>query len=481
MWTDPFASRREFLTRSGLGFGQLALTYLMGRGAAGAALTNPLAPKTPPLPATAKNVIFLFMHGGPSHIDLWDPKPLLAKLNGQPVPASFGHVQLQFSKFNEVPILASKRTFRRYGQSGVEIADLLPNIASHADDLAVIRSCHHDGFTHTAALNWLNNGWPRLGRPSLGSWLVYGLGSECDNLPAFVVLLEGGIKSGPPVYGSGFLPAMYQGTPLRDGKNPILNARPPQSMQSGGQREMIDLLNWYNEKHYESRADDSNLPARIASYELAFRMQMAAPELTDLSKETAATRSLYGIEEPRTSEFGGKCLLARRLVERGVRFVQLWSGSTTKGADWDGHSQCDQNHTNMAGKVDKPIAGLLADLKSRGLLESTLVVWGGEFGRTPTSDGNANGGGDNNGRDHNPYGFTMWMAGGGVKGGKVIGATDEIGLRAIEDPVHVHDLHASILEMMGVNHEKLTYFFQGRDFRLTDVAGKADLVKKLRS
>jgi hypothetical protein len=473
--------RREFLERSGLGFGRLALAYLLGSNAAQPSTTaNPLVAKAPPLPATAKNVIFLFMHGGPSHIDTFDPKPLLAKLDGQPVPDSFGSVQLQFSKFKEVPLLASRRTYKKYGKAGIEISDLFPGVAQHADDLAVIRSCYHDGFTHTAALNWLNNGWPRLGRPSLGSWVVYGLGSECDNLPAFVVMLEGGIKSGPPVYSSGFLPAMYQGTVLRNGSTPILNTRPPAGMQPAEQRKMLDTLRWYNEKHLESRSDDSSLPARIASYELAFRMQMAAPELTDLSKETAATRSLYGLDEARTSEFGGKCLMARRLVERGVRFIQVWSGSTTGGGDWDGHAQCDRNHVTIAGKVDHAIAGLLTDLKSRGLLDSTLVIWGGEFGRTPTSDGNANGGGDNKGRDHNPYGFTIWVAGGGVKGGKVIGSTDEIGLRAVDDLVHVHDLHASILALMGLDHQKLTYLFQGRDYRLTDVAGDTKLAAKLR-
>src|SRR5882724_3597467 len=469
------ASRRRFLERSGLGFGGLALSCLLNA----APTTNPLAAKAPPLPATAKNVIFLFMHGGPSHLDTFDPKPLLAKLQGQPVPDSFGTVQLQFSKFKEVPLLASRRTFKKYGQSGVEISDLFPNVARHADDLAVIRSCYHDGFTHTAALNWLNNGWPRLGRPSLGSWVVYGFGSESDSLPAFVVMLEGGIKSGPPVYSAGFLPAMYQGTVFRNGSTPILNARPPAGIQPGEQREMLDLLKWYNEKHLAARSDDSDLQARIASYELAFRMQIAAPELTDLTKETAATKSLYGMDEPRSESFGGKCLLARRLVERGVRFVQVWSGSTGGGGDWDGHAQCDKNHVTIAGKVDRPIAGLLADLKSRGLLDSTLVIWGGEFGRTPTSDGSANGGGDSQGRDHNPYGFSMWMAGGGVKGGKVIGSTDEIGLRAVEFPVHLHDLHASILALMGLDHQKLTYFFQGRDYRLTDVEGSTELAAKL--
>jgi hypothetical protein len=406
-------------------------------------------------------------------------KPLLNKLHGQPVPESFGDVQLQFSKFRESPILGCKRAFARHGQSGLEISDLFSHTSRHADSLAVIRSMYHDGFTHTAALNWLNNGWPRLGRPSLGSWIVYGLGSESDSLPAFVVLLEGGIKSGPPVYSSGFLPAKFQGTVLRNGPAPILNARRPASMTDAAQRELFDNVQWFNQRHLEPRQDDSNLAARIASYELAFRMQMAVPELADLSKESPATRKLYGVDEPQTSDFGSRCLLARRLVERGVRFVQVWSGSTTGASDWDGHKQCDTNHVQIAARVDLPVAGLLSDLKSRGLLESTLVVWGGEFGRTPTSDGSLNGGGDSLGRDHNPYGFSLWMAGGGIRGGRLIGRTDEIGLRAIEDPIHVHDLHASILHLLGLDHEKLTYSFQGRDFRLTDVHGSTELARRL--
>jgi len=454
-------SRRAFLKGSGLGFGWMALQSLQ-------AAARP-----------AKRVIFLFMHGGPSHIETFDPKPLLNKLHGQPVPESFGDVQLQFSKFRESPILGCKRSFARHGKSGHEISDLFPHTARHADKLAVIRSMHHDGFTHTAALNWLNNGWPRLGRPSLGSWIVYGLGSESDSLPAFVVLLEGGIKSGPPVYSSGFLPAKYQGTVLRNGPAPVLNARRPVAMTEAEQRELFDTARWFNERHMEPRSDDTALAARIASYELAFRMQMAAPELADLSKETAATRALYGIDVEGTSDFGSRCLLARRLVERGVRFVQVWSGSTTGTSDWDGHKQCDTNHVQIAARVDKPVAGLLADLESRGLLKDTLVIWGGEFGRTPTSDGGMNGGGDSLGRDHNPYGFSIWMAGGGVRGGQLIGRTDEIGLRAVEHPVHVHDLHASILHMMGLDHEKLTYSFQGRDFRLTDVHGSTELARKL--
>ncbi|HXJ41891.1 MAG TPA: DUF1501 domain-containing protein [Bryobacteraceae bacterium] len=463
-------SRREMLLSS-LGFPALAA----------AAVTNPLASKNPQFPATAKNVIFLFMHGGPSHLETFDPKPILNTLHGQHVPASFGSVQLNFSKFEESTVLGCKRSFKKYGQAGIEISDLFPNVAQHIDDIAVIRSMYHDGFTHTAALNWLNNGWARLGRPSLGSWLVYGLGSESDNLPAFVVMLDGGIKSGPSVYSSGFLPAMYQGTQLRDGPNPILNLTPPRGMQEKDQRDMLDTLKWFNERHIAKNAGESTLEARMSSYELAFRMQVAAPELADLSKETAATRQMYGVDEPKTSSFGGKCLMARRLVERGVRFVQLWSGGTSGEGDWDGHKECDKNHLDMSARTDKPIAGLLADLKARGLLDSTLVVWAGEFGRTPVCDGSMNGGGGPDGRDHNPYGFSIWMAGGGIKGGKVIGATDEIGLRATVDPVHVHDLHASMLHLMGIDHKKLTYPFNGREFRLTDVAGKTDLVAKLKA
>lgn len=469
-------SRRRFLEHSGLGLGMLALNYLAARAEAG-----PLSPRKPPLPATAKNVIYLFMHGGPSHLETFDPKPVLNTLHGKQVPASFGHVQLQFSRFDESPVLGCKRTFRQYGQSGIAVSDLFPNVARHVDKLAVIRSMNHDGFTHTAALNWLNNGWPRLGRPSLGSWITYGLGSESDSLPAFVVMLEGGIKCGPVAYNNGFLPAVYQGTSFRTGGSPILNLKRPENMTEQQQREWLDTLRWYNERHKEARADESSLDARISAYELAFKMQMAAPELADLSKETAATKALYGLDQPRTSSFGARCLMARRLVERGVRFVQVWSGNTTGEQDWDGHKHCDQNHLSMAAKTDKPVAGLLEDLAARGLLESTLVIWGGEFGRTPTSDGGMNGGGDVQGRDHNPYGFTIWMAGGGVKGGKVIGRTDEIGLRAVEDPVHVHDLHASILALMGLDHTRLTYPFQGRDFRLTDVHGKTDLAGKLRA
>ncbi len=468
------ASRREFLEKSGLGFGAMAASTLLARDA------SPFAAKPQHFPAKGKSVIFLFMHGGPSHLDTFDPKPLLTKLHGQPVPPSFGKADFQFTKVEKAPLMASPRQFRKRGQSGLEISDLFENVAQHADDLAVIRSCHHDGFTHVTGQTWMNTGWGRIGRPSMGSWVVYGLGSESENLPAYVVMLDGGIKAGAPAYGSGFLPAMYQGTVLRSEGPPILNVNRPEQISEKQQSEMFDMLRFYNNRHREPRPGDTELDARMAAYELAFKMQMSVPEVADLARETEATRKLYGIDKPGTAEFGTQCLMARRLVERGVRFIELYSGGK-KGAEvgWDGHNECDQNHEFMAGKVDRPIAGLLADLKSRGLLESTVVVWGGDFGRTPFTDGAESGGGNRNGRDHNPYGFTVWMAGGGIRGGKVIGSTDEIGFKAATDKVTMHDLHASMLGLIGLDHTKLTYFFQGRDFRPTDVGGENNLAARL--
>jgi len=482
------ASRRRFLRQSGLGIGWLAAMDLFNSDltrsmAAEVALVNPLAPKKPPMPATAKSVISLFMQGGPSHVDTYDPKPMLAKLNGQHPPESFGDVDFHDSKFRESVILGSRRTFKKYGESGIEVSDLFPHTSKCVDDLAVIRSVYHEGFTHSQAQFLMNNGWPRIGRPSMGSWVLYGLGSENANMPGFVVLLQGGVRTGPAVYGQGFLPAVYQGTSLRNGPSPILNLNRPAGMSKDEQRDMLDTLGKLNEEHLEERNSNSELAARMASYELAFRMQMAAPEATDLSKESEATKKLYGLDHPnpKTASFGGRCLLARRLVERGVRFVQVWSGDGMNETDWDGHKHCDQNHVDRALETDIGVAALMTDLKARGLLDSTLVTWGGEFGRSPTCDGGGNGAGDSSGRDHNPYGFTVWVAGGGVKGGKVIGTTDELGLRAAEDPVHLHDLHASLLAFLGLDHTKLTYRYLGRDFRLTDVGGKTDLVTKLKA
>jgi hypothetical protein len=477
-------TRREFLEKAGLGFGSLAASYLLGRDRAIAAPatggSHPLAPKRAHFPAKATSVIFLFMHGGPSHLDTFDPKPLLARLDGQPVPPSFGNLDFQFTQMDRVPLMASQRTFRKRGESGLEVSDLFENLAQHADDLAVIRSCYHDGFTHVTGENWVNTGWARVGRPRVGAWVTYGLGSEADNLPAYVVMLDGPLKAGTPLFGSGFLPAMYQGTLLRSYGPPILNVARPEEIGEAEQRHLLDALQWFNQRHLAEREGDSELEARIASYELAFKMQSSVPELADLSKETQATRNLYGLDEEVTREFGTQCLMARRMVERGVRFVQLFSGGNRGGiVGWDGHNQLDQNHLTMAAQVDKPIAGLLADLKSRGLLESTLIVWGGDFGRTPFTDGAESGSGNSRGRDHNPYGFTVWLAGGGIRGGRTIGATDEIGLRAVEDKVHMHDLHATILALLGLDHETLTYFFQGRDFRLTDVGGQNNLAPRL--
>jgi Protein of unknown function (DUF1501) len=467
------ASRRSFLQNSGMGIGWLAAMDLLTRNGLQAAAVNPLAPRAPHIPATAKRVISLFMQGGPSQVDTFDPKPLLTKLHGQHPPDSFGNEDFQNGKLKESIVLGSKRSFRRYGQSGIEVTDIFPHVAQCVDDLAVVRSVYHEGFTHSQAQFLINNGWARIGRPSLGSWVLYGLGSENENLPGFVVLLEGGVRSGPAVYGQGFLPAAYQGTSFRPGGNPILNLSRPKGMKPEEQRDMLDTLRVMNEGHLGSRNGDSELAARIASYELAFRMQMSAPEATDISSESDATKKLYGMDDPKSADFGGRCLLARRLTERGVRFVQVWSGNGMNATDWDGHIGCDRNHQDRAAQTDKAVAGLLTDLKARGLLDETLVIWGGEFGRSPTSDGGAGGA---EGRDHNPYGFTIWMAGGGVKGGQVIGGTDDLGLRAVQDPVHLHDLHATILALLGLEHTKLTYHYLGRDFRLTDVGGKPELL-----
>src|SRR6266446_5731913 len=380
------SSRRRFLQTSGLGIGWLAALDLFHQ-AARADTSNPLAPKTPPLPATAKRVISLFMQGGPSQVDTFDPKPLLTKLHGQHPPASFGNADFQNGQFRDSIILGSKRTFKKYGQSGLEVSDLFPYVAQQADDIAVIRSVYHEGFTHSQAQFLINNGFARIGRPSLGSWILYGLGTENQNLPGFVVLLEGGIRSGPAVYGQGFLPAAYQGTSFRPGRNPILNLSRPAGMQSEEQRDLLDTLKKMNQRHLDARNHDSELAARIASYELAFRMQMSAPEATDVSSESDATKKLYGLDDPVSADFGGRCLRARRLVERGVRFVQVWSGNGMNATDWDGHIECDKNHQAKAAQTDKAVGGLLADLKSRGLLDSTLVIWGGEIGGCPTSGG----------------------------------------------------------------------------------------------
>ncbi len=459
-------TRREFLWRTGGGCGGLALTYLLAREthAAEKPLPNPLAARKPHFPAKAKSVIFMFMVGGPSPIDLFDPKPEVAKHHGKPLPASFGMPVSQFTK-GDTPLLASTRKFKKAGQSGLDISDLMPHLAECVDDICYLRSCWCTSTIHAPAMYHLHSGRTNMGYPSLGSWVTYGLGSESDNLPAYCVLLqpEGTPEGGAPCWSAGFLPAVYQGTLLRKGPNPILNLRPPEGGGGQRQRRTLDLLRQMNAG--DLRPGDTDLEARIASYELAFRMQQHAPEAVDLSKETVATKRLYGIDQARSADFGTRLLLARRLVERGVRFVQVYSGGGPLFMQWDAHDDLNPNHEKMCGHVDQPIAGLLKDLKSRGLLDSTLVVWASEFGRLPTSQGGK-------GRDHNPYGFTMWLAGGGVKGGQAVGETDEFGLRAVKNKISVNDFHATLLHLLGLDHEKLTYPHDGRDERLTDVAGR---------
>lgn len=410
----------------------------------------------------------MFLQGGPSHVDTFDPKPKLQQFDGKPLPASFqsDDIELQFMKPTDGKLMGSPFPFQKYGESGLEISDLFQHVGKFADDLAVIRSCYHESFIHGPALSLLHSGSLLLGHPSVGSWIVYGLGSESKNLPAYMVLTDGALRISSSAYNSGFLPAVYQGTFLRTEGAPIQNLTPPKGIGLQQQRRLLDQVEVWNRRHLQERPHDSRLEARIANYELAFRMQSAAPELIDISGEPEHIGKLYGIDEKPTAKFGRMCLLTRRMVERGVRFVQLYS------SDWDGHGQCAKNHKKNAGQIDRPIAGLIADLKQRDLLESTLIVCCGEFGRTPVMQGDK-------GRDHSPYGFTTWMTGGGIRGGKTIGSTDEFGFRAVEDKVHVHDLHATMLSLLGLDHYSLTYLFQGREQRLTDVGGQNDLSDRL--
>jgi hypothetical protein len=452
-------SRRQWLARAANGFGGLALLDLLARDARAGV-------KPPHHPAKAKSVIFLFMDGGPSQIDTFDPKPRLAKENGQKLP-----FQPPTTVFNiSDKIYSSPYTFRKYGQSGADVSELFPHVAECVDDMAIIRSMVADHSEHTAANYFMHSGSGFQGRPSMGAWVNYGLGSECDNLPGFIVLESGLIPpGGMDCFGSGFLPATYQGTLFRQGAHPIADLEP---LEGGAtQRDKLALLARLNQGVLQRFGSDSQLEATITNYELAFRMQTAVPGLLDFSNESEATRKLYGLDEEITSEFGRECLIARRLVERGVRFIELLSPAR-KGLDrWDQHSGLQNGHRINAKSTDKPIGGLLKDLKARGLLNQTLVIWGGEFGRTPCAqfpDGDYV---KEIGRDHNPFGFTMWMAGGGIRGGTVHGATDEYGYFAVENKVHVHDLHATILHLLGIEHTRLTYRYSGRDMRLTDVAG----------
>ena len=459
--TDGPASRRQFLMRSGGGLGALALQYLLARDgralAAPAVEFKPLVARPPHFAPRAKSVIFLFMEGGPSHLDLFDPKPELDRLAGQPMPASFGRPITAMGTAGNT-LMPSRRTWRRRGESGLWISDWYEEVAAHADSLCVLRSCHADGLNHVGSVCQMCTGDILAGRPSLGAWAMYGLGAANQDMPAFVVLTDAGeVNGGPKNWSSGFLPAVYQGTQFRGDGPPIFHLARPATVGREQQRGELDLIGALNDRFGAVHGGDHELEARLDSYELAWRMQSAAPEAVDLRSETPTTRRMYGLEDDVTRKFGTNCLLARRLVERGVRFVQCFSGS---GSGWDAHEDLEANHSRRCRETDRPIAGLLADLKSRGLLDETLVVWGGEFGRTPFNE-------KGRGRDHNPWGFTMWMAGGGVRPGTVVGSTDEIGLRAVADPIHVHDLHATILHLMGLDHLRLTYPHNGREERPT--------------
>jgi hypothetical protein len=456
---EDLPTRRQWLQWMGSGFGSLALAGLLAEQAVGRAAVpgadDPLAVKPPHFPARAKRVIFLFMPGGPSQVDTFDPKPRLTKDHGKPSP------KLYLGERRN--LLGSPWKFHKYGKSGIEVSDLFPQVGRCIDDICVIRSMVADDVNHPGGCLQMNTGERVASRPSLGSWVTYGLGSENQNLPGFIAIGPGPLIEGSRQYGSSFLPAAYQGTFVSDIRQPIRNlknTRPGLARQ----RRQLDALGQLNRLHAEDRSEDSRLKARIELFELAYRMQVQAPEAFDIDREPQRVKGLYGIGERATDIFGRQCLLARRLVERGVRFVQLYH--TTGGFQpWDQHGDLVGGHGKNAAATDRPIAGLLRDLKARGLLQDTLVIWGGEFGRTPASQGK-------DGRDHHPYGFSMWLAGGGIRGGMTYGATDELGWDAVEKKVHVHDLHATILHLLGIDHERLTYPYGGRDYRLTDVYGE---------
>jgi hypothetical protein len=451
--------RRQLLRRAGAGFGMVALADLLNRDAARAAPPGPLAPQPSHFPAKAKAVIWLFMEGAPSSVDLFDPKPELDRNHGR-------RVEIAVFNGSPGPLMKSPFKFRRYGQSGAWVCEKYPNVAKHVDEFAFVKSLYTESNDHVPALYQINTGIPRPGFPSAGAWVTYGLGSENQNLPGFVVLgNRQGVKGGPINWSSGFLPAAHQGTLFRPEGNPVLNLRRPTDVTARDQRAQLDLMARLNGEHLRNRPGEPDLTARIESFELAYRMQGEAADLLDLANETAATRAMYGLDAAQSRSFGTKCLTARRLIERGVRFVQVYSDG-----EWDAHSDLAGNHSGHCAATDVPIDGLLTDLRRRGLLDSTLVVWGGEFGRMPVSQGNG-------GRDHNPHGFMAWMAGAGIKGGSSYGETDEIGHRAAIDRTTVHDLHATMLHLLGVDHRQLTYFHNGRRYRLTDVAG--DVLSKI--
>ena len=475
LFLDPlasFGSRRAFLRRAGNGLGMLALAQLFQQEAAALGPEtglNPMAARPSHFPAKAKNVIWLFMNGGPSHVDTWDYKPELAKRDGQDLKG-FDKTTGFFA--DQVgPVMKSPFRFAQHGQSGAWVSELFPAMAQHVDKMAFIHSCWTDSNNHSPALFKINTGMARMGFPCLGSWVTYGLGNESQNLPAFIVMydtLGRGIPKGHAQnWGAGFLPGVFQGTALRAQGAPINDLYRPADRSDRQQRNQLDLMARLNRRHLAQEPDEPELAARIESFELAYRMQMAAPEALDLDREPANIHKLYGLDNPKCTHFARQCLIARRLIERGVRCVQIYSGGMDNQLSWDGHMDILGNHGGFAKETDTPVAGLLSDLESRGLLDSTLIIWGGEFGRLPLAQKNAK-----PGRDHNPNAFTTWLAGAGVKPGVHYGQTDEIGLKAVVDRVSINDLHATILHLLGIDHKRLTYRYNGRDFRLTDVAGQ---------
>ncbi len=465
-----FWSRRQWLQRAGCGAGLIGLAALLAEeGLLAAPAANPLAPREPHFPARAKSVIWLFINGGPSHVDTWDYKPELARRDGQELPG--------FDRFtgffaNAVGgLMKSPFKFAQHGECGKWVSEIFPHLAKHVDKMAFV----HSGFTksnnHSPALFMMNTGFTQMGHPCVGSWVTYGLGSESNDLPAFVVMSDPKGRGLPKGYslnwGAGFLPSVYQGTWLKPTGEPIDNLKPPPELSPTLQRRQLDLLKTLNARHQSRHPEEADLAARIESFELAYRMQSAAPEALDVTREPQHIQRLYGLDNPQCAHFAEQCLIARRMVERGVRCVQIYSGGMENQRSWDGHNDIEGNHRGFAGETDQPIAGLLEDLQQRGLLDSTLVIWGGEFGRLPVAQK-----AKKPGRDHNPHAFTFWFAGGGVKSGVSYGATDEVGFKAVENRVSVHDLHATILYLLGLDHERLTYRYNGRDFRLTDVEGR---------
>lgn len=467
---NRFHSRRDFLSRAGGGFGALALGGLLQQNglAATPQVVNPLAPHPPHFPVKAKSVIWLFMNGGPSHVDTWDYKPELEKRDGKELEGFDKNTGFFTAQVG--PLMKSPFKFERHGQSGAWVSEIFPHLSKHVDKMAFLYSCWTDSNNHSPALFKVNTGMSRMGFPCVGSWVTYGLGSESQNLPAFVVMydtLGRGIPKGHSQnWGAGFLPSVFQGTALKPQGAPIDDLDRSPDLTDAQQRAQLDLIKRLNQQQIAEGPFEADLAARIESFELAYRMQMAAPEAIDVTKESEDTQKLYGLDNPKATHFAKQCLIARRMVERGVRFVQIYSGGMDNELSWDGHTNIKANHSGFAAETDQPIAGLLADLERRGLLDSTLVIWGGEFGRLPIVQKGGTG------RDHNPHAFTVWMAGGGIKGGTLHGATDDIGHKAAVDRVSINDLHATILHLMGLQHEKLTYRYNGRDFRLTDVAGQ---------